>query len=139
MTRTALRHTVALGISMVVNLLQGAAAIVLHEVAHVVAARCLGVKVKRVGLSWRGAYIVRERGSDWQNIVISLAGPLANLALAYVSLYVVHHGAVFCAANILMGSINLLPLPGTDGLRAYRLMWKGFKTEVWQQNLGTSR
>jgi Zn-dependent protease len=124
---------------MILNLLQGAAAIVLHEVAHAVAALCLGVKVKRAGISWRGAYIVREQGSDWQNIVISLAGPLGNLLLAVVAAFVVHHGAVFCASNLLLMGINLLPLPGTDGMRAYHLLWKNVKAVSWQQNFGLTR
>jgi hypothetical protein len=39
----------------------------------------LGVKVKRFGLCWRGVYIVREAGTDWQNLLISLGGAAQQL------------------------------------------------------------
>ena len=47
---------------MTLDILSIFAAIALHEFAHVIAALCLGVKVKRFGLCWRGVYIVREAG-----------------------------------------------------------------------------
>ena len=100
-----------------------AAIALLHELAHVLAALLLGVKVKRFGLCWRGVYIVREAGTDWQNLLISLAGPLANLALAAAALLVFRRGAIFCAMNLLFGVINLLPIPCSDGLRACKLLW----------------
>ena len=107
---------------MTLDILSIFAAIALHELAHVVAAVVLGVKVKRFGVCWRGAYIVREAGADWQNLLISLAGPLSNFAAAYLSLAVFHRGAIFCAMNLLIGSLNLLPLPWSDGLRVFRLL-----------------
>jgi Zn-dependent protease len=67
-------------------------------------------------------YIVREAGTDWQNLLISLAGPLSNFVASYVSLAVFHRGATFCAMNLVIGIINLLPLPCSDGLRAYKLL-----------------
>ena len=108
---------------MTLDILSIFAAIAFHELAHVFAAVVLGVKVKRFGLGWRGVYIVREAGADWQNLLISLAGPLANLALAAVALFVFHRGAIFCAMNLVFGLINLLPLPYSDGLRACKLLW----------------
>jgi stage IV sporulation protein FB len=107
---------------MTLDILSIFAAIALHELAHVVAAVVLGVKVKRFGLCWRGVYIVREAGTDWQNLLISLTGPLSNFVASYVSLAVVHRGAIFCAMNLVIGSINLLPLPHSDGMRAYKLV-----------------
>jgi Zn-dependent protease len=110
---------------MTLDILSIFAAIALHEFAHVIAALCPGVKVKRFGLCWRGVYIVREAGSDWQNLVISLAGPLSNLAAAYVSLAVFHRGAIFCAMNLVIGCINLLPLPAATGC-AHTSCWCGW-------------
>ena len=107
---------------MTLDILPIFAAIALHELAHVLAAISLRVKVKRFGLCWRGVYIVREAGTDWQNLLISLAGPLSNFVAAYVSLAVFHRGAIFCAMNLVIGLINLLPLPCSDGLRAYKLV-----------------
>ena len=107
---------------MTLDILSIFAAIALHELAHVLAALLLGVKVKRFGLCWRGVYIVREAGTDWQNLLISLAGPLSNFVASYISLAVLHRGAIFCAMNLVIGSINMLPLPCSDGLRAYKLV-----------------
>jgi Zn-dependent protease len=109
---------------MTLDILSIFGAIALHELAHVAAALCPGVKVKRFGLCWRGVYIVREAGTDWQNLLISLAGPLSNFVAAYVSLAVLHRGAIFCAMNLVIGGINLLPLPCSDGLRACKLLWR---------------
>jgi hypothetical protein len=36
------------------------ASLVLHESAHLVMAYVAGVRVKHIGLSWKGPYIVRE-------------------------------------------------------------------------------
>lgn len=103
-------------------LLSAIAAIVIHEGSHVLAAVALDVKVKRVGLSWRGPYIVREPGTPAQCIAIALAGPLANLLTAAVCL-VVGQGVDLCTASLVLGAFNLLPIPSSDGLRAARLWW----------------
>jgi len=97
-------------------------AIVLHELSHVAMALALGVKVKRVGVSWRGPYVVRECGTQAENVAISLAGPLANLVTAFASLYV-GRGVDLCLTSLVLGAFNLLPVPSSDGLRALRLMW----------------
>jgi len=97
-------------------------AIVLHELSHVVMASALGVKVKRAGLCWRGPYVVRECGTAIENVVISLAGPMANLATAMGCLYI-RRGVDLCLASLVLGAFNLLPVPSSDGLRAARLVW----------------
>ena len=58
--------------------------VLLHELAHIATATALGVRVKRIGVSWKGPYIVREPGKPAQNLCISLAGPAANAALMLV-------------------------------------------------------
>jgi Zn-dependent protease len=68
--------------------------------------------------------------ADWQNLLISLAGPLSNFVASYVSLAVLHRGAIFCAMNLVIGSINLLPLPCSDGLRAYKLLGRMTRSRV---------
>ena len=55
--------------------------LVLHESAHLAMAYLAGVRVKHIGLSWKGPYIVREPGTPVQNTFISLAGPGINLVL----------------------------------------------------------
>jgi Zn-dependent protease len=97
-------------------------AIVLHELSHVVMAVTLGVKVKRVGLSWRGPYVVRECGTPAENVAISLAGPVANLLTVFACL-LAGRGVELCLASLVLGVFNLLPVPSSDGLRAARLLW----------------
>jgi Zn-dependent protease len=91
-----------------------------HEFAHVAMAYLTGVKVKHIGLSWKGPYIVRESGTAVQNTLISLAGPGVNLILCALGW---HLSRTFAMVNGLLALINLLPLPLSDGLRVYRI-WR---------------
>jgi Zn-dependent protease len=99
--------------------LLGVSAVVLHELSHVAMARMQGLKVKRAGVTWKGPYIVREAGTPQQNLRVCLAGPAANLLLAFVCS---HFAPVFAFCNLVLGVYNLLPVPGSDGLRAWRLL-----------------
>jgi Zn-dependent protease len=93
--------------------------VVLHEAAHLVTAVALNVKVKRVGLNWRGPYIVREPGTPVENTLISLAGPAINLVLC-ILLY--STAPTFAFVNAFLSVFNLLPfIPSSDGQRVYRL------------------
>ena len=96
------------------GLLFGLLAMVLHEIGHLCVAQALGLKVKTVGLSWKGMYTVREAGPPEINFQVSLAGPLTNLALT--ALWSV--SPIFGLANLFVGICNLLPIPGSDGKRA---------------------
>ncbi|HYY69389.1 MAG TPA: site-2 protease family protein [Terriglobales bacterium] len=95
----------------------GLLAIALHELAHVLVARRYGLQVKRFGVAWRGVYIVRQQGRPIEEFCTALAGPAINLVLASVSWGI---WPVFAAANLIVGMYNMLPLPGSDGLRAWR-------------------
>jgi Zn-dependent protease len=92
----------------------------LHESAHLATAYLAGVRVKHIGLSWKGPYIVREPGTAVQNTLISLAGPGVNLVLCVLGW---HLSGTFAMVNGLLALINLLPLPMSDGLRVYRI-WR---------------
>lgn len=85
-----------------------------HETGHLVAAWLCGVRVKRVGVSWKGIYTVRESGSRSANIAISLSGPLANLTLAVLAW---HALSDFAQVNLTLCLYNLLPISGADGKR----------------------
>ena len=100
-------------------LLLGISAVVLHELSHVAVAYAQGLKVKRVGITWKGPYIVREAGSRAQNLRVCLAGPLANLVLALLCWHV---ALPFAMCNLVLGAFNLLPIPGSDGQRAWQLL-----------------
>lgn len=98
--------------------LLGLLAMVLHEVGHVVAAIALGIRVRGVGLCWKGLYTVREAGPPVKNILISSAGPLINLLLFLLW----HHSPTFSLANLCCGVCNLLPMHNSDGERIFRCL-----------------
>ncbi len=97
-----------------------AMAVLIHESAHLAAAYLGGVRVKLVGLNWKGPYIVREPGTPLQNTFISLSGPGINLVLCVLCL---HLSGTFAFVNGFLAVMNLLPIRSSDGLRVYRI-WK---------------
>lgn len=99
-------------------------AILLHELAHVAVAWTHGVKIKRLGISWRGPFIVREHAAvPMTDAKIALAGPVANLILA-LSFWQSAH--VFALVNLILGVYNLIPfIPRNDGSHALRAIRSG--------------
>jgi Zn-dependent protease len=92
----------------------GLLAMVLHEVGHLLAALMLGLKIKSVALRWKGLCTIREAGPPDKNLLVSLAGPFANVLL----LALWHWLPRFGIANICFAAVNLLPISGSDGDRA---------------------
>ena len=97
------------------------AAVVSHELAHVLVATTAGIRIKRMGVTWKGPYIVREQGPPLANFFTALAGPAMNLALC-VGFWKL--SPQFGVVNLVLGAYNLVPfIPGLDGynaLHAYR-------------------
>jgi len=104
-----------------------ALAILLHEAGHVAVAAACGVRVKGVGIWWFSPYIRRERGAPWQEVLITLAGPGANLLTACVTLRI-GRDPELCTLSLAIAFVSLLPLPCSDGLRAYKLLSSIFRT-----------
>jgi len=102
-------------ISLAGTLFLGLSAMVLHEFGHLVTSLMVGIKVKSGGLCMKGMYIVREAGSPAKNLLVSLAGPLTNVALI---LLFWHTSPKFVLANFCLALFNLLPVTGSDGDRA---------------------
>src|SRR3974377_860467 len=71
-------------VSLAGTLFLGLSAMVLHEMGHVVTSLMVGIRVKSIGLCMKGMYIVREAGTPMKNLLISLAGPLTNVALILI-------------------------------------------------------
>ena len=105
-----------IGISAILRYL---IAIVGHELAHILMASALSVRIKRIGLSWAGPYIVRETGSLNQNLAITLSGCVFNIGIA---ICLMHVWAAAAFVNMVLGVYNLLPIPGSDGKRALALL-----------------
>lgn len=101
----------------------GLLVMVFHEIGHVTAAISLGIKVKRVGVSWKGMYIMREAGPPVANMITILSGPFMNLVLA--TAWPVSHE--FALLNIAFAASNLMPIPGSDGQRALALVESSFR------------
>jgi Zn-dependent protease len=75
-------------------------------------------------------YVVREAGSPMKNLVVSLAGPLTNVALL---LLFWHASPTFTLANLCFAVCNLAPVKGSDGDRALRCL-----EELQKQSVGTA-
>jgi Zn-dependent protease len=88
-----------------------------HEAGHICTARVLGIEVKRIGITWRGPYIVREAGGLVPNAIVSAAGPLVNLALSAI---LWHAWPTVALANLVLGLANLVPTATSDGGRVLR-------------------
>jgi Zn-dependent protease len=101
--------------SLAGTLFLGLSAMVLHEFGHLVTSWMVGIKVKSVGLCMKGMYVVREAGSPAKNMLVSLAGPLTNVALI---LLFWHVSTTFTLANLCLAICNLAPVRGSDGDRA---------------------
>jgi Zn-dependent protease len=113
-----LRKGIVAGLLVVVCLL-------LHELAHVLAASFFAVPVHGVGIRIKGAYTFRRYASRrMHDVMIAAAGPLANLLLVYLSFFVPKIGIFLAEWNCGIALVNLLPLPGSDGLRILKTIFR---------------
>ena len=109
------------------NVLPILGAALCHEAGHIICARTLNLKIRRIGVNWRGPYVVREQGSAVQNLAVSMAGPVVNLVLAGAMVLGPWLGTavvIFGLYNLLVGLYNLLPVPFSDGRRILTLLCK---------------
>lgn len=130
---------VALGVAV---LLQVSA--VLHELAHMIAALCVGERVRALGLSLLGGYIYVESTSNEETVapgamaIYLLAGPLASLALwigcamAAAALREVAPAVALAlgiagALNLVLLILNLLPVEPLDGGRLLRVLGRAWR------------
>ncbi len=107
---------------VLLTMLMGIPAMLLHEFGHIAAALVCGVKVKKVGLSRTGLYTIREPGPKWANLCVSLAGPLFTLLLGIALRDAL---PTFAWVNCIACVYNLLPIPHSDGRRIVALLAGG--------------
>ena len=99
--------------------------LVIHELAHTLAARLFSVPVHGIGIKFVGAYTHRRYASrPLHDIVIAAAGPVASLLLTLASFFVPRVGIWLAEWNFGIAFINLLPLPGTDGYRILKTLFR---------------
>ncbi len=95
-------------------------AVLLHELAHVFAARIFGGKLALVEFSWAG--ISMHAGFAGMtgyvcDALCAAAGPLANLLVGFFVAAIAAREILFmfAGANILLGIYNIIPAIGLDG------------------------
>ena len=95
-------------------------ALIVHEAGH-----ALAIILTRAGKLQGVVFHLKGIGVKWEpyshdpfkRSVVSLSGPAVNLGLA--ALFVIAGFEILAFANLVFGAVNLLPLPGSDGARAY--------------------
>lgn len=109
------------------------ASLIVHELAHVLAAFVLKVRVYEIGIKFIGAYTRRRyANSRLEEVAISAAGPSASLVLFFVLFFIPGIGPWLAAWNLGITVLNLAPLPGTDGHRI-------LKTIFWPASFGHAK
>lgn len=115
---------------VLINGLIAFAIVLIHELAHVAAARRYGVKVDEVELLPFGG--VARMGYElpmnpYKEAKIAIAGPACNFLLVFVAIAFKNHGLwhndlgpFFIQCNLLIAFFNLLPALPLDGGRVYR-------------------
>ncbi|GAA2712842.1 MULTISPECIES: site-2 protease family protein [Streptomyces] len=111
--------------------------VLVHELAHTVAALCFKLPVRRIKLQFFGGVseIEKESESPGREFVLAFVGPLLSLALAgvfYLGMRGVEAGTVpgvllggLMISNLLVAAFNLLPGLPLDGGRMLRaVVWK---------------
>ncbi|MET1062350.1 MAG: site-2 protease family protein [Aeromicrobium sp.] len=112
------------------------ASVLVHEIAHVLAARAFGMRVDSVTLHLLGGetLIEGESRTPWQELATSIVGPLASLAIGLVSFALADSMAIGTGSdivwsigyvNIVVAVFNMLPGLPLDGGRV-------FKAIIWQ-------
>ncbi|MFE3071301.1 site-2 protease family protein [Streptomyces sp. NPDC059247] len=113
------------------------ASVLVHELAHTVAALRFKLPVRRIQLQFFGGVseIEKETETPGREFVLAFVGPLLSLVLAgvfYLSLYAVEPGTVpgvlvagLMISNLIVAVFNLLPGLPLDGGRMLRaVIWK---------------
>jgi stage IV sporulation protein FB len=117
--------------------------VLFHELAHAATIALLGFGRSRVFLSGMGGVTVNQRRArPWQDLLISLAGPLGSFLLGWISLSIADNVTVARTdrmlaallpqlghANIIWGIFNLVPVYPLDGGQTTRNVLRTFLTE----------
>lgn len=113
--------------------------VLLHELAHALAARYFGYSTKGISLTFFGGIAFIEKlksNKPWHEILISAAGPMFNLCIIFpIFLYLSHITCGISAEhwfdyiwiiNLMLGVFNLVPAYPMDGGRIFRSLFSLF-------------
>ena len=99
--------------------------LLIHELGHATAAVFFDVPVYRIGLKFVGAYTHRKHARrPIHDVIITACGPLASLLMILASLIVPRVGVWLAEWNFAIVALNLIPLPGTDGYRILKTLFR---------------
>ena len=102
--------------------------LLLHEAGHMLTATFLRVPVREFGLRLGGTYNRRASATRRRDeILIAASDPLMNFLLIIPVIFVPRLGPQLATCNLVLGVVNLLPLPSSDGLRILRNFWSSTK------------
>lgn len=92
--------------------------ILLHELGHAGAAKMFKAHVEAIVIGFGGRTIYTGQLTPWQKFMVSVAGPLANLAtipLMMVLLPEAGFGQIVILWSLILGLFNLMPMLPLDG------------------------
>jgi Zn-dependent protease len=115
------------------------ACVLLHEFGHAFAARAFGIRTPDITLLPIGgvARLSRIPDTPWQELVVAIAGPLVNVAIAAALIFLIHGTTDFqevehiesprielltklASVNVMLVLFNLIPAFPMDGGRVLR-------------------
>ena len=105
------------------------AAVIIHELGHVWAAKLFKIKIKEFKLSFLGARInVAEKLYSYKHEFILCAfGPMFNYFSAlFIKILTINNRLIwvdeFIISSVILGTLNLLPINGFDGGRMLKCL-----------------
>ena len=95
--------------------------VLIHELAHALTIQAFGYGGSRIVLLSTGGVTINQRyAKPWQELVISLAGPVSSFVIVGVAWFVFQTQpsfflSILLISNIYWGLLNLLPVAPLDG------------------------
>ena len=108
-------------------LLAAAVSVMVHELFHIGAIRCLGNPIFSIHLGIGGARIHTQPMPDWQELICALAGPVGGIVLLLFARWF----PVVALCSGFHTLYNLLPVYPQDGGRALRCGARLLLPERW--------